>query len=138
MEFKASPSATCVEALISTNMQLGQVVEAQGVLQYAQRYLGDELELKESWYEKLQCWDEALEAYEIRQMDEPGNLDVTTSRMRCLRALGEWERLGKLCETSWDNCRGLDDHTAKRHWLNIAPMAAAAQFNLRDWNKMEK
>ncbi|KAF4675377.1 phosphatidylinositol kinase- protein kinase tor1 [Perkinsus chesapeaki] len=138
MEFKASPSVTCVEALISTNMQLGQVVEAQGVLQYAQRYLGDELELKESWYEKLQCWDEALEAYELRQMEEPGNLDVTTSRMRCLRALGEWERLGKLCEASWDNCSKIDGQSARRHRLAMAPMAAAAQFNLRDWNSMEK
>ncbi|KAF4705421.1 phosphatidylinositol kinase- protein kinase tor1, partial [Perkinsus olseni] len=50
----------------------------------------------------------------------------------------EWERLGKLCETSWDNCRKLDPQSAKRHWLTMAPMAAAAQFNLRDWDKMEK
>jgi FKBP12-rapamycin complex-associated protein len=43
---------------------------------------------QESWYEKLQQWDLALEAYEQRQKRDPGNMEVTLGRMRCLHALG--------------------------------------------------
>lgn len=37
---------------------------AVGILHYAQQQQG--VELKESWYEELQRWDEALEAYELK------------------------------------------------------------------------
>ncbi|MCI07170.1 serine/threonine-protein kinase TOR-like, partial [Trifolium medium] len=50
-----------VEALIHINNQLHQHEAAVGVLTYAQQHL--EFQLKESWYEKLQRWDDALKAY---------------------------------------------------------------------------
>lgn len=59
-EFQQQPANT-VEALISINNQLQQPEAAVGMLVYAQQHLN--VELKESWYEKLQRWDEALEAY---------------------------------------------------------------------------
>ena len=53
-----------VEALIHINNQLRQPESAVGVLTYANRHLN--MELKESWYEKLCRWDDALLAYERR------------------------------------------------------------------------
>jgi serine/threonine-protein kinase mTOR len=50
------------------------------VLVYAQKHLN--VTLMEGWYEKLQRWEDALEAYEIRQLDDPHNLEWTRSRMR--------------------------------------------------------
>ncbi|OIT31898.1 serinethreonine-protein kinase tor [Nicotiana attenuata] len=56
----ANPVAV-VEALIHINNQLHQHEAAVGILTYAQQHLG--VQLKESWYEKLQRWDDALKAY---------------------------------------------------------------------------
>ncbi|CEM08834.1 unnamed protein product [Vitrella brassicaformis CCMP3155] len=122
----------CVEALISLNNQLGQREAATGVLVYAQKHLN--VTLKESWYEKLHRWEDALEAYEIRQLDDRTNLEWTRSRMRCLHALGEWDRLSELSRKVWDsNHPGLRD-PLRRH--EVAYLAAAAEFNLRKWDKM--
>jgi hypothetical protein len=43
-----------------------------GILEYAQQYHA--IELKESWYEKLQRWEDALEAYERRQLEDPTSI----------------------------------------------------------------
>ncbi|KAK4731493.1 hypothetical protein R3W88_024481 [Solanum pinnatisectum] len=56
----ANPVAVVV-ALIHINNQLHQYEAAVGILTYAQQHLG--VQLKESWYEKLQLWDDALKAY---------------------------------------------------------------------------
>ncbi|CAN1141587.1 Serine/threonine-protein kinase TOR [Linum perenne] len=56
----ANPVAV-VEDLIHINNQLHQHEAAVGILTYAQLHLG--VQLKESWYEKLQRWDDALRAY---------------------------------------------------------------------------
>jgi hypothetical protein len=45
---------------------------AVGILEYAQQYHA--IELKESWYEKLQRWEDALEAYERRQLEDPTSI----------------------------------------------------------------
>ena len=60
-EFAAAPVDGVVEALISINNHLRQPESAVGVLKVAQRDLG--MQLKESWYEKLQRWEEAGAAY---------------------------------------------------------------------------
>lgn len=56
-------------------------------------------------YEKLQRWDEALEAYERRLTREtPGSVEYHSAllgRMRCLGALAEWEALSALCRQEW-------------------------------------
>lgn len=57
--------ATC-EALISINHQLDLPEAAAGVLHYAQNIY--HIELKESWYEKLQRWETALQIYETKQV----------------------------------------------------------------------
>ncbi len=59
-----TPTLCASQALIHINNQLRQPEAAVGVLTYAQKNL--HMELKESWYEKLCRWDEALDAYQRR------------------------------------------------------------------------
>ena len=73
-----------MEALISINNHLRQPEAAIGILTKAQQDL--HMELKESWYEKLQRWEEALEAYERKYAASPpaspAHLEATLGRMR--------------------------------------------------------
>ena len=67
---------------------------------YAQKYLN--IGLKEAWYEKLQRWEEALEAYQTKYIDQSllpiERIENLVGKMRCRRALGQWEELGELCQ----------------------------------------
>ena len=72
-----------VEALISINNQLEQTDAAVGILRNAQKYR--DFELKETWFEKLGRWDEALVAYQQREKDGPDSFDVVHGKMRCSR-----------------------------------------------------
>jgi len=134
MEFAAGKKTSeCVEQLLSINMHLQQNEAADGMLRYAQKHLN--IELEESWLEKLHRWDNALEAYQIRQLEEPRNLELTTARMRCMAALGDWDSLASLTDKVWPEVsQGKDD--ARRR--EMAPLAAQAAFNLRNWDKMRQ
>ncbi|XP_056160920.1 serine/threonine-protein kinase TOR isoform X3 [Syzygium oleosum] len=125
----ADPVAV-VEALIHINNQLHQHEAAVGILTYAQQNL--EVQLKESWYEKLQRWDDALKAYTLKasQASSPHLvLDATLGRMRCLAALARWEELNNLCKEYWTPAE-----PAAR--LEMAPMAASAAWNMGEWDQM--
>lgn len=125
----ANPVAV-VEALIHINNQLHQHEAAVGILTYAQQRL--EVQLKESWYEKLQRWDDALKAYTVKanQVSSPHLiLDATLGRMRCLAALARWEELNNLCKEYWTPAE-----PAAR--LEMAPMAANAAWNMGEWDQM--
>ncbi|XP_075074115.1 serine/threonine-protein kinase TOR-like isoform X3 [Nicotiana tabacum] len=125
----ANPVAV-VEALIHINNQLHQHEAAVGILTYAQQHLG--VQLKESWYEKLQRWDDALKAYTAKasQASSPHlALDATLGRMRCLAALARWEELNNLCKEYWTPAE-----PAAR--LEMAPMAANAAWNMGEWDQM--
>ncbi|KAK1369657.1 Serine/threonine-protein kinase TOR [Heracleum sosnowskyi] len=125
----ANPVAV-VEALIHINNQLHQHEAAVGILTYAQQNL--DVQLKESWYEKLQRWDDALKAYTAKatQASNPHIvLDATLGRMRCLAALARWEELNNLCKEYWTPAE-----PAAR--LEMAPMAASAAWNMGEWDKM--
>ena len=50
--------------------------------------------------------------------------------MRCLHALGEWDRLSNLVNEQWTNA----GHEI--HW-EIAPLAAAAVWLLCEWDLMD-
>ena len=127
LEFEEEKSQGVVEALIVINNQLQQSDAAVGILRNAQKYR--DFELKETWFERLGRWDEALEAYNSREDDE-GTLDVTMGKMRCLHALGEWETLSSLAQDKWS----LASIENKRM---IAPLAAAAAWGLSQWELME-
>ncbi|XP_021776173.1 serine/threonine-protein kinase TOR-like [Chenopodium quinoa] len=127
----ANPVAV-VEALIHINNQLHQHEAAVGILTYAQQHL--DVQLKESWYEKLQRWDDALKAYTAKaaQATNPHALqEATLGRMRCLAALARWEELHTLCKDYWTPA----EQAAR---LEMAPMAASAAWNMGEWNQMEE
>lgn len=128
LEFEEEKNPSTVEALISINNLLQQSDAAVGILRNAQTYR--DIELKETWFEKLQRWDEALQAYQRREKEEPNSFEITIGKMRCLHALGEWDLLSNLAEEKW-NLAVLDD---KRH---IAPLAAAAAWGLGQWELMD-
>eukprot|EP00898_Chlorokybus_atmophyticus_P008681 jgi/Chlat1/8814/Chrsp90S08148 len=131
MQFHTSPGQ-CIEALISINNQLQQPEAAVGILVYAQKHLN--AELKESWYEKLQRWDDALEAYERKKASATTPamaLQADLGRIRCLAALAEWEELSKLCKDTWPKAEGAAQ-------LTMAPMAANAAWQMGEWEEMEK
>lgn len=131
MEFTTNPQHT-IEALISINNQLQQPEAAVGVLTYAKE--NHSLEVKESWYEKLQRWEDALDAYERRQLRDPNDHEVTLGRLRCMRALGDWERLSQLAGRLWDTS-GTESANIRS---KVAPLAAYAAWNMRKWTRMEK
>ena len=69
LEFYDQPTTPTIESLISINNQLQQSDAAIGILKHAQ--LHHDLQLKETWYEKLQRWDDALKAYNEREKLNP-------------------------------------------------------------------
>ncbi|KAK9433284.1 armadillo-type protein, partial [Lipomyces doorenjongii] len=127
LEFIQEPTTPTIESLISINNQLQQNDAAVGILKHAQQH--HDLQLKETWYEKLQRWEDALEAYNRREEDEPNSLDITMGKMRCLHALGEWDLLSQLAHEKWIN----SNNEIRR---SIAPLAAAAAWGLGQWDRM--
>ena len=58
LEFQKQNTPEAVEALITINTQLQQPEAAEGMLRYSQERMN--LDLRESWYEKLHRWEDAL------------------------------------------------------------------------------
>ena len=132
IEFETFPADT-IEALISINNHLQQPEAGKGILTHARQTY--QVELKESWYEKLQRWGDARAAYERKQQEDPENLTWTLSRMRCHRALGDWETLAELASETWASGRLQHDAVSR---AEVASLAAAAAWNLRHWEAMEQ
>ncbi|ODQ81853.1 hypothetical protein BABINDRAFT_160083 [Babjeviella inositovora NRRL Y-12698] len=128
MEFIQEPSTPTIEALISINNQLQQLDAAVGILRHAQMH--HDLQLKETWYEKLQRWEDALQAYNERERVDPHSMEITLGKMRCLHALGEWEQLSELAQARWINASS----SIRRA---VAPLAAAAAWGLGKWERMD-
>lgn len=131
LEFNADQSPSATAALISINNQLQQTDAAFGILRKAQAY--GELDLKETWFEKLNRWEEALASYQKRENEEdnPG-FEIIMGKMRCLHALGEWDILSGLAEEKWQ--RSIEENAQR----SIAPLAAAAAWGLGRWEHMDK
>ncbi|EOD48942.1 putative phosphatidylinositol 3-kinase tor2 protein [Neofusicoccum parvum UCRNP2] len=129
LEFNAEQNARAVEALISINNQLQQTDAAFGILRKAQNY--QDVELKETWFEKLEKWEEALKSYQRRERDEPDSFEITMGKMKCLHALGEWDVLSTLAQDKWI-------HAPQEYRRSIAPLAAAAAWGLGQWELMDQ
>ena len=131
LEFQTTPHSA-VEALISINNQLRQPDAAVGVLDLAQNKLS--MTLKESWYEKLQRWDDALKAYQVKvQNTKSGSqphAEALLGQCRCLAALAEWDTLFQVCKSEWSRV----EPPARR---SMAPVAAHAAWHLGDWKQMK-
>lgn len=128
LEFEEKKTPSTVEALIYINNQLQQTDAAVGILRNAQKYR--DFELKETWFEKLERWDEALLAYNKREHEGLESFETTMGKMRCLHALGEWDHLSNLAEEKW-NLASIDQKRA------IAPLAAASAWGLGQWELMD-
>ncbi|KAG0047331.1 phosphatidylinositol kinase- protein kinase tor1 [Gryganskiella cystojenkinii] len=130
LEFmKVDRSRETIESLITINDDLQQPDAAAGILTYAQRH--HSIELQESWYERLQRWEDALAAYERRQIEHPDDLTVTLGRMRCLHALGEWEALSGLGQEKWG-------HASAKFRGKMASHVAAAAWGLGQWDQLSE
>lgn len=132
LEFIQDQSSGAVEALIQINNQLQQYDAAIGILRKAQSFK-DGITLRETWFEKLERWEEALEFYKKREQEFPDHadtFDVIMGKMRCLHALGEWDQLASLAQEKW--------HTStleiKRR---VAPLATTAAWQLGHWDLMD-
>ena len=129
MEFRKNPNAAAIENLISLNNQLQHADGAAGILKFAQ--VNHRLNLKESWYERLHQWEEALGLYRTRFPQEPHNFEITSGMVRCYHALGEWEQLSDLVLSEWDHIGAQD---LKR---SIAPLAADAAWSLKQYDHID-
>ena len=133
-EFQKAPSVPVLEALISINNKLGQKEAAAGLLEWGRENLKGELKVRERWYEKLNEWDKALEAYKRKEGQGPdGTTDseVLLGQMRCMEALGEWSQLHTLSEAHWGN---VGPETRQR----MARMASTAAWGRGEWASMEQ
>lgn len=128
LEFIQEPSSQTIESLISINNHLQQTDAAIGILKHAQRH--HNLPLKETWFEKLHRWEDALESYNKKTGEEANSIEVTLGKMRCLHALGEWEQLSKIAQEKWTN----SPNEVRRA---VAPLAAAASWGLGQWERMD-
>jgi len=130
LEFNAEQSPSAVEALITINNNLQQSDAAFGMLRKARSY--QDVDLKETWFERLGRWEEALAAYQRRETEEPYSFEVTMGKLRCLHALGEWDVLSSLAEDTWVRASADGNQRA------IAQPAAAAAWGLGQWELMDK
>jgi FKBP12-rapamycin complex-associated protein len=133
LEFLQDQSSGAVEALIVINNQLQQSDAAIGILRKAQLYK-EGIQLRETWFEKLERWEEALAFYNKREaevpQEQPVPIDIVMGKMRCLHALGEWDALATLTSNTWQN-------SAPEVQRMIAPLATAAAWGLGKWDAMD-
>ncbi|TGZ84962.1 FAT-domain-containing protein [Ascodesmis nigricans] len=129
LEFQQEPHSSTIEALISINNLLQQSDAAIGILRRAQMY--NDVPLRESWFEKLHRWEEALKAYQKKEILEPESMEITMGKMRCLHALGEWDHLLNLAQEKWRT-------SSKDIQRRIAPLAAAAAWGLGQFSLMDE
>ncbi len=80
--YRSNPEAN-VERMISLYTQLRIPSAAIGVLAHARARF--QIELDESWMERLQRWDTALEMYEEKAKADPKALEPVMGRLRCLK-----------------------------------------------------
>ncbi|OBT84901.1 FKBP12-rapamycin complex-associated protein [Pseudogymnoascus sp. 03VT05] len=132
LEFLQDQSGGAVEALIQINNQLQQYDAAIGILRRAQLY-ADGIALRETWFEKLERWEEALDFYKQREQEstEPGErIEIIMGKMRCLHALGEWDELSALAQDTF--------HTSTLDvQRRIAPLATSSAWGLGKWDLMD-
>ncbi len=129
-----------LEQLVTLNHELQQTEGAIGVLDYSSKYLkslDSQTRVKIRWYEKLHQWQKALTIYEKELSTEQptlGNLlsgqnslnfsvsestrlsenrlDLHMGRMRCLKGLGDWQRLNASCSDMLKILNGIDPSAA--------------------------
>ncbi len=101
------------------NNQLQQTEAAECILQYTQMHMHKpQINIKPTWFEKLNRWEEALDASSEMHLECPpndlnANITASLGTMRCLKALGEWDRL--------NNSNRLDNKIEQREEHKLEP-----------------
>lgn len=128
-EFIENEKPCIIESLIDINNQLHQPDASIGILKYAQQHYN--LQLKETWYEKLQRWDDALQAYTDREKNGEDTPEVLMGKMRSLYALGNWSEIADLANDKWNT---VPLHIQEK----LSPIAAGSSWALHNWDDIEK
>lgn len=98
------------------------------------------IKLKETWFEKLGRWEEALESYQekLEHLEEDPNapvsnedLNSTMGKVRCLINLGEYDQLMDLANNIWKRVEN------KEALATMAPMFCQSAWSCGDWNAMD-
>jgi serine/threonine-protein kinase mTOR len=133
----SAPNSEIIESLISLNNLLHQHEAANGIRIFAKKKgWGD---LSQSWYQEFHRWQDAEEFHEaINEMliTEPvvaNNEQITLIRMKCLKALSDWNKLMSLGEIKWNSIEKNESFRKE-----VASYAAAAAWNLGKWEELEK
>lgn len=136
-EFLSDSSSQIIVDLIDINTKLQQSDAAFGALTYAREHHLTDISSNDSseWLEKLHRWEEALYAYSRRIDSEGETWEARYGQMRCLHALGEWERLLDVVKQRWN---GYTKASSEQERKFMAPLAAAAAVALNKWTEMEE
>jgi FKBP12-rapamycin complex-associated protein len=136
-EFLSDSSSQIIVDLIDINTKLQQSDAAFGALTYAREHHLTDASSNDSseWLEKLHRWEEALFAYNRRVDSEGESWEARYGQMRCLHALGEWERLLDVVKQRWN---GYNRNGTEIERRLMAPLAAAAAVALNKWSDMEE
>ncbi|OMJ77176.1 hypothetical protein SteCoe_23284 [Stentor coeruleus] len=133
----SAPNSDIIENLISLNNLLHQHEAANGIRIFAKkRGWGD---LSQSWYQEFHRWQDAEEFHEaINEMliTDPvaaNQEQLTLIRMKCLKALSDWNKLMSLAEIKWASIENKDQFRKE-----VASYAASAAWNLGKWEELEK
>ena len=133
----SAPNSEIIENLISLNNLLHQHEAANGIRIFAKKKgWGD---LSQSWYQEFHRWQDAEEFHEaINEMliTDPiaaNHEQLTLIRMKCLKALSDWNKLMSLGEIKWASIERNENFKKE-----VASYAAAAAWNLGKWEELEK
>ena len=133
----SAPNSEIIENLISLNNLLHQHEAANGIRIFAKKKgWGD---LSQSWYQEFHRWQDAEEFHEaINEMliTDPiaaNHEQLTLIRMKCLKALSDWNKLMSLGEIKWGSIEKNENFKKE-----VASYAAAAAWNLGKWEELEK
>jgi FKBP12-rapamycin complex-associated protein len=114
LQFIEDSRLAVLDSLIDVNHRIQDSEVAIGIAKCYGAWLHDE------WYERLERWEIALEAYEQR---DPDDLEASFGRMRCLHALGHWQPLVEVANQVWE-----DNEHDIRIQQRVAPLGAAAAW----------
>ncbi|KAI8799565.1 hypothetical protein BJ742DRAFT_749830 [Cladochytrium replicatum] len=124
--------ASAVENLIDLNDRLNQQDSAKGMLEFVKD------DIRASWYEKLNRWEDGFAAYTRQLQEDPTSLESILGQMRCLHSLGDWEGVSKVAKERWMLMShfGLGSDTWEDKLRNkaAASLAASAAWSLGRWD----
>uniref|UniRef100_A0A7S2SE74 Serine/threonine-protein kinase TOR n=2 Tax=Mucochytrium quahogii TaxID=96639 RepID=A0A7S2SE74_9STRA len=96
------------------------------------------IKLKETWFEKLGRWEEALTSYNEKLENVPEdtiltgkNLDNAMGKVRCLINLGEYDQLSEVANNVWPRVTSPDELE------QMAPIFCESAWVCGDWEAME-